>query len=123
MEDDVLVPASKTQVEQGVVSETDTLIRTELKGSQFCRSGVEIRIGAKAIIAGGGGFVQSIGLAKGHFGMDIDGQPILGLYIIGLDGAMLWANEYTLTLPAGTNGFNVYSGRTAATDAVETCLA
>ena len=55
--------------------------------------------------------------------LDEDGQPIRGLYIIGLDGAMLWANEYTLTLPAGTNGFNVYSGRTAATDAVEACMA
>ena len=55
--------------------------------------------------------------------LDEDGRPIRGLYIIGLDGAMLWANEYTLTLPAGTNGFNVYSGRTAATDAVETCMA
>ena len=55
--------------------------------------------------------------------MDIDGQLISGLYIIRLDGTMLWANGHKLTLPAGTNGFNVYSGRTAATDAVKTCMA
>lgn len=55
--------------------------------------------------------------------LDEAGAPIPGLYVIGLDGAMLWANEYTLTLPAGTNGFNVYSGRMAAQRAVATYLA
>ncbi len=55
--------------------------------------------------------------------LDESNEPIPGLYVIGLDGTMLWANEYTLTLPAGTNGFNVYSGRVAANHAVETYLA
>ena len=55
--------------------------------------------------------------------LDESNEPIPGLYVIGLDGTMLWANEYTLTLPAGTNGFNVYSGRAAASHAVETYLA
>ena len=55
--------------------------------------------------------------------LDENGKPIPGLYVIGLDGAMLWANEYTLTLPAGTNGNNVHSGRVAAKDAVATWCA
>lgn len=51
--------------------------------------------------------------------LDESNQPIPGLYVIGLDGAMLWANEYTLALPGGTNANNVHSGRMAAKDAVE----
>lgn len=54
--------------------------------------------------------------------LDEAGEPIPGLYVVGLDGAMLWASEYTLTLPAGTNGNNVHSGRTAAKHAVANCL-
>ena len=46
------------------------------------------------------------------------GKPIPGLYVVGNDGAMLWANEYTIIIPGGTNGHNVNSGRVAAQDAV-----
>ncbi|HIY83392.1 FAD-dependent oxidoreductase [Rubneribacter sp.] len=41
-------------------------------------------------------------------------EPIPGLYAVGNDGAMLWASEYTIWMPGGTNACNVHSGRTAA---------
>ena len=50
--------------------------------------------------------------------LDKDGKPVPGLYVVGNDGAMLWANEYTIIIPGGTNGHNVNSGRVAAQDAV-----
>lgn len=50
--------------------------------------------------------------------LDGDGEPIPGLYVIGVDGTMLWASEYTLALPGGTNASNVHSGRVAAKHAV-----
>lgn len=42
------------------------------------------------------------------------GDPVPGLYAVGNDGAMLWASEYTIWMPGGTNACNVHSGRTAA---------
>ena len=51
--------------------------------------------------------------------LDANDQPIPGLYVIGNDGAMLWANEYTIIIPGGTNGHNIHSGRVAAQDAVK----
>lgn len=42
------------------------------------------------------------------------GDPIPGLYSVGNDGAMLWASEYTIWMPGGTNACNIHSGRTAA---------
>lgn len=42
------------------------------------------------------------------------GDPISGLYAVGNDGTMLWASEYTIWMPGGTNACNIHSGRTAA---------
>ena len=46
------------------------------------------------------------------------GEPIPGLYAIGNDGTMLWASEYTIWMPGGTNACNIHSGRVAAKHAV-----
>ncbi len=42
------------------------------------------------------------------------GDPVAGLYAVGNDGTMLWASEYTIWMPGGTNACNIHSGRTAA---------
>lgn len=47
------------------------------------------------------------------------GDPIDGLYVIGVEGAMLWSNVYTINVSGGCNANNVNSGRIAAIDAVE----
>lgn len=47
-----------------------------------------------------------------------DGAPIEGLYVVGVEGAMLWANIYTINIPGGANANNINSGRTAAKHAV-----
>lgn len=51
--------------------------------------------------------------------MDEMGEPIPGLYAIGNDGTMLWASEYTIWMPGGTNACNVHSGRVAAQHALQ----
>ena len=43
-----------------------------------------------------------------------EGDPVPGLYAIGVDGVMLWPNIYTINVPGGANANNVNSGRTAA---------
>ena len=47
------------------------------------------------------------------------GEPIAGLYAVGNDGTMLWASEYTIWMPGGTNACNIHSGRVAAQHAVQ----
>lgn len=47
-----------------------------------------------------------------------DGQPIPGLYAAGVEGAMLWANVYTMNIAGGCNANNVNSGRVAARSAL-----
>ncbi|MEY8461289.1 FAD-dependent oxidoreductase [Eggerthellaceae bacterium 24-137] len=47
-----------------------------------------------------------------------DGAPIEGLYVVGVEGAMLWANIYTINIPGGANANNINSGRTAARHAL-----
>ncbi len=49
--------------------------------------------------------------------LDEDKDVIPGLYAIGVDGAMLWPNIYTINIPGGSNANNVNSGRTAAKSA------
>lgn len=51
-----------------------------------------------------------------------DKQPIEGLYVTGLEGAMLWANLYTMNISGSCCANNVYSGRTAARHAIEHCI-
>lgn len=47
-----------------------------------------------------------------------DGTPIEGLYVTGVEGAMLWANVYTFDVPCECNANNVNSGRAAAKHAL-----
>lgn len=47
-----------------------------------------------------------------------DGAPIEGLYVVGVEGAMLWANIYTINISGGANANNINSGRTAAKHAL-----
>lgn len=48
-----------------------------------------------------------------------EGDPIEGLYVVGVEGAMLWANIYTINISGGANANNINSGRTAAKHALE----
>jgi fumarate reductase flavoprotein subunit len=43
-----------------------------------------------------------------------DGSPIIGLYAIGVEGAMIWSGVYTMNISGSCAAHNVYSGRTAA---------
>lgn len=45
-------------------------------------------------------------------------EPIDGLYVVGVGGAMLWSSLYTINVSGGCNANNVNSGRTAAQDAL-----
>ncbi len=49
-----------------------------------------------------------------------DDEPIDGLYAVGVEGAMIWANVYTMNISGSCAAHNVYSGRTAAKHAVQT---
>lgn len=51
-----------------------------------------------------------------------EGEPIRGLYSVGVDGAMIWANVYTMNISGSCAANNVYSGRTAAKHAVQNLL-
>lgn len=46
-------------------------------------------------------------------------QPIPGLYVAGTDGAKLWRDYYSLTIPGSCNANNIYSGRVSALSAVQ----
>ncbi len=50
--------------------------------------------------------------------LDETGAPIEGLYAIGTEGAMIWANVYTMNISGSCAAHNVYSGRIAAQNAV-----
>lgn len=50
--------------------------------------------------------------------IDGDSNPIEGLYAIGTEGAMVWANVYTMNLSGSCAAHNVYSARTAVKHAV-----
>lgn len=62
--------------------------------------------------------IGSIHTDRSFHALDADGKPIDGLYVTGVEGAMLWANVYTINVSGGCNANNVNSGRTAARDAV-----
>lgn len=51
-----------------------------------------------------------------------DKRVIEGLYVTGLEGAMLWANLYTMNISGSCCANNVYSGRKAAQHALEHCV-
>lgn len=50
------------------------------------------------------------------------GEAIPGLYAAGTDGCNLYRETYTMSVPASCNANNCNSGRTAARNAVETCV-
>lgn len=50
--------------------------------------------------------------------LDMQRNPIEGLYVTGVEGAMLWSNVYTFDIPCECNANNIQSGRAAAQHAV-----
>ena len=54
--------------------------------------------------------------------VDEQAEPIAGLYAVGVEGAMIWANVYTMNISGSCGAHNIYSGRTAVLHAVETRL-
>lgn len=65
--------------------------------------------------------VGSIKTNRNFNALDKYGEPINGLYVVGVEGAMFWANVYTINIPGGCCANNVNSGRTAARHAIKTC--
>jgi fumarate reductase flavoprotein subunit len=66
--------------------------------------------------------IGSIKTNRDFSAIDVDGNGIKGLYAVGVEGAMLWANVYTINISGGCNANSVYSGRIAAKHAAENCL-
>jgi len=62
--------------------------------------------------------IGSIQTNRSFSALDKDRKPIDGLYVVGVEGAMLWSNVYTINVSGGCNANNINSGRTAARDAV-----
>lgn len=54
--------------------------------------------------------------------IDANNEPIDGLYVIGVEGAMLWSNVYTVNIAGGCNANNVNSARTAVQHAKANCI-
>lgn len=61
--------------------------------------------------------IGSIYTDRSFHALDDDMNPIEGLYVVGVEGAMLWSNLYTINVSGGCNANNVNSGRVAAQDA------
>lgn len=49
-------------------------------------------------------------------------EPIESLYVIGVEGAMLWSDVYTINVSGGCNANNVNSARIAVRDAIAALL-
>ena len=62
--------------------------------------------------------IGSIATDRSFRALDEAGQPIEGLYVTGVEGAMLWAGVYTMNIAGGCNANNVNSGRTAVRHAL-----
>ena len=62
--------------------------------------------------------IGSIYTDRSFHALNDEMQPIDGLYVVGVEGAMLWSNLYTINVSGGCNANNVNSGRTAAQDAL-----
>lgn len=68
------------------------------------------------------GVWTSIGSVKTNRKFEVvkpNGEPIPGLYCVGVEGCELYWDCYTITVPGSANGNNVNSGRTAAKCAQE----
>ena len=66
--------------------------------------------------------IGSISTDRTFHAVDSNDEPIEGLYVIGVEGAMLWSDVYTINVSGGCNANNVNSARTAVRNAVETLL-
>lgn len=66
--------------------------------------------------------IGSIKTNRNFNAVDKYNEPIDGLYVVGVEGAMFWANVYTINIPGGCCANNVNSGRVAARHAIENCL-
>lgn len=62
--------------------------------------------------------IGSISTDRTFHAVDEQEEPIEGLYVVGVEGAMLWSDVYTINVSGGCNANNVNSGRTAARNAV-----
>ena len=62
--------------------------------------------------------IGSIATNRSFQALDKENNPIEGLYVVGVEGAMLWANVYTMNIAGGCNANNVNSGRTAVRHAL-----
>ncbi|MBR2835625.1 MAG: FAD-binding protein [Coriobacteriales bacterium] len=62
--------------------------------------------------------IGSIATNRNFQALDKENNPIEGLYVVGVEGAMLWANVYTMNIAGGCNANNVNSGRTAVRHAL-----
>ncbi|MDR1185152.1 MAG: FAD-binding protein [Coriobacteriales bacterium] len=66
--------------------------------------------------------IGSLSTDRSFRALDVGHLPIEGLYVIGVEGAMLWCNVYTINISGTCNANNVNSGRTAARHIVENLL-
>lgn len=63
--------------------------------------------------------IGSIETDLNYNALDAQRNPIDGLYVVGVEGAMLWANIYTFDIPCECNANNIHSGRVAAQQALK----
>lgn len=66
--------------------------------------------------------IGSICTDRSFHAVNAQGDPIEGLYVIGVEGAMLWSDIYTINVGGGCVANSINSARTAALNAVETLL-
>lgn len=57
---------------------------------------------------------------RNYQALDIDREPIPGLYAVGTDGCMMYYGTYTIEVPSSIGGNNVNSARLAAKHALNT---
>lgn len=62
--------------------------------------------------------IGSVATDRSFRALDNSGAPIEGLYVTGVEGAMLWANVYTMNIAGGCNANNINSGRVAVRHAL-----
>lgn len=66
--------------------------------------------------------VGSIKTNRDFNAVDDDGNAIKGLYAVGVEGSMLWANIYTINVSGSCNANSINSARTAVQHAIANCL-
>lgn len=66
--------------------------------------------------------IGSVQTDRNFSAIDENGEPIVGLYVVGVEGAMIWASVYTMNISGSCGAHNIFSGRTAAQHAIDTLL-